>query len=163
MLKEQAKRRKKKKLRTEIVATTSLQVLLKKVWENIPIRLDPPPPSIGYFKHFWVSESFEKFWPSLSDQIQTKGLFWHIYINKNDYGWISSGNESPSVAKLSVAFPYLFYFPPRGHPHQWPPRGNSIPILTNQRPRNLLHNRQAGRTAEYGLYSEVALAKNKIQ
>ena len=31
--------------------------------------------------------------------------------NKNDYGRISSGNKSPSVAKLSSAFPYLFYFP----------------------------------------------------
>ena len=31
--------------------------------------------------------------------------------NKNDYGKIRSGNKSPSQAKLSSTFPYLFYFP----------------------------------------------------
>ena len=63
----------------------------------------------------------------------------YMFSNKNDCGRIISGNKSP--AKLSSAFP----FPHRAHPPQWPPRGNSIPISTNQRPRNLLHDRQAGR------------------
>ena len=31
--------------------------------------------------------------------------------NKNNYGWISSGNKSPSVEKLRSAFSHLFYFP----------------------------------------------------
>ena len=38
------------------------------------------------------------------------------HTNKNDYDRISSGNKSPSLAKLSSAFPYLFYFPHRAHP-----------------------------------------------
>ena len=64
------------------------------------------------------------------------------YKNKNDYGRISSGNKSSSVAKLSLAFPYLFYLPHRAHPPQWPPQGKRIPISTNQRPRNLLHRQE---------------------
>ena len=54
--------------------------------------------------------------------------------NKNDYGRISSGNKSPSVAKLSSAVPFLFSFPYWAHPPKCPLLGNSIPARCPREP-----------------------------
>ena len=82
---------------------------------------------------------------------------------KNDYSWISWGNKSPSVAKLSLAFPYLFYFPDAAFINLLHLNDLLKKIAFLYRPirgRKICYTAgsQAGSHIQNGLYSAVALA-----
>ena len=61
-----------------------------KFWDNVPNRIDRPPP-IGYFRFFFlISDLFEKCWPPISDQIQ-------IFLNLRAYWWEEEDSHFASI------------------------------------------------------------------
>ena len=92
--------------------------------------------------HTLNTSSLHHFWPPWES----------IQEEKTRTTTVKYAREIKVPVRQSSAQPFLICFifllqhscwPHQAYPTQWPPRGYSIPILTNQRHRNLFH-RQAG-------------------